>query len=333
MDKEIKELGEKSKKYSSSLKLVKEEINKVIIGQEEIIDKILISIIANGHVLLEGAPGLAKTLIVKTLSQTTNLDFQRIQFTPDLLPSDIIGTRIYNHKSGTFSTQKGPIFANLILADEINRAPPKVQSALLESMQEKQVTIGEETYILDSPFFVLATQNPIETEGTYRLPEAQVDRFMFKLLVDYPNLEDSKKIIERMTVNFEPKINKIISPKEILEMQKFCRQIYADEKIVDYVARIIDATKNPKAYGLDLDDMIDFGASPRALIWMVLGAKASAILQGRGFVIPEDVLSVANEVLRHRIMLSYEAEAEGITTEYIIKQILSKVKMPWRWKI
>ncbi|PLW79636.1 ATPase [Candidatus Woesearchaeota archaeon] len=329
MNAEIKKLTEKSVKYSEKINTVIKEIEKVIVGQEDIIEKVMISLIAKGHVLLEGAPGLAKTLLVKTLSDTTNLAFKRIQFTPDLLPADILGTRIYNHKEASFTTQKGPIFANLVLADEINRAPPKVQSALLESMQEKQVTIGKESFNLDEPFFVLATQNPIETEGTYRLPEAQVDRFMFKLIVDYPNIKNSVEIIDRMTKNHVPSVKKIISDKDLTSIQLFAKEIYVDEKVTDYVARIVDATRNPKEYDLEeLEEQIDYGASPRALIWLILGAKANALLNSRGFVKPEDVLHIAKDVLRHRILISYEAEAEDITSDMIIDKILSKVKMP-----
>lgn len=328
MDKEIKALTEKSKKYSKELNDMIEEIQKVIVGQEDIIKKTIISLISDGHILLEGVPGLAKTLLVKTISEIIDLDFQRIQFTPDLLPADIIGTKIFNHKNNEFKTQKGPIFTNLVLADEINRAPPKVQSALLESMQEKQVTIGDESYDLNLPFLVLATQNPIETEGTYRLPEAQVDRFMFKLIINYPTLKDSNEIIDRMTKNNIPKVKKLLTKKQLIDIQKFTKEIYCDQKIYTYVSKIIDATRFPDNYNLQINHLIDFGASPRALIWLIIAAKANALLDQRGYVIPEDIHEIVYEVLRHRIILSYEAEAEDITADNIIKQIISKIKIP-----
>ena len=328
MNAEIKRLNAKAEEYTKRFSKVLAEVKKVIVGQDEILDKLLISLIADGHVLLEGVPGLAKTLMIKTLSDTLNAKFHRIQFTPDLLPADITGTKIYDHKSGSFSTKKGPIFANFILADEINRAPPKVQSALLEAMQEKQVTIQGDTFELELPFLVLATQNPIETEGTYKLPEAQVDRFMFKLLIDYPSKDEEKEIIQRYTQNREFKIEKALNPKDILEIQKFCKDVYADEKIEEYVASIVDATRHPEKYKLEFDGHIDYGASPRASIWLILAAKAHALLQGRGYVLPEDIKAISYDVLRHRIILSYEAEAEELTTDDIIKKILDKIKAP-----
>jgi MoxR-like ATPase len=328
MNAEIKKLNAQAENYSNDLNKVLEEIKKVIVGQEEILDKLLISLIADGHILLEGVPGLAKTLMIKTLSDTLSSKFHRIQFTPDLLPADIIGTKIYDHRNSSFSTKKGPVFTNFILADEINRAPPKVQSALLEAMQEKQVTIQGDTFKLDRPFLVLATQNPIETEGTYKLPEAQVDRFMFKLLIGYPDKNQEKLIIQRNTQGREFKISKLLSPAEIIRIQTFNQQIYADEKIEDYVASIVDATRNPGKYKLEFDGHIDYGASPRASIWLILAAKAYALLNSRGYVIPEDVKAVAHDVLRHRIILSYEAEAEEITTDTIIEKILSKIRVP-----
>jgi len=279
MNQEIKKLSLKSEQYSKRLNNVLEEVRKIIVGQEEILKKLLISLIADGHVLLEGVPGLAKTLMIRTLAETINAKFTRIQFTPDLLPADITGTKIYDHKDGSFATKKGPIFANFILADEINRAPPKVQSALLEAMQERQVTIQGDTFPLDRPFLVLATQNPIETEGTYKLPEAQVDRFMFKLLIKYPSKDEEKIIIRRNTQGQEFRIKKVLSPNEIKNIQKFNTQIYADEKIEEYVASIVDATRNPKKYNLEFDGHIDYGASPRASIWLILSAKAHALLQ------------------------------------------------------
>jgi MoxR-like ATPase len=328
MDKEIRELNEKAKEYSKDILKIKEEIQRVIIGQEDVIDKVLIAVIADGHVLLESVPGLAKTLLVKTLSDSTSSSFCRIQFTPDLLPADITGTKIYDHKNMSFQTKKGPIFHNLILADEINRAPPKVQSALLEAMQERQVSIQGDSFSLEKPFLVLATQNPIETEGTYKLPEAQVDRFLFKIIINYPTKEEEKKVISLNTGVKMPKVKKVISPKQLIEIQNLTREIYADEKIEEYVASIIEATRDPKKYKLDLKDQIEYGASPRASIGLVLSAKANALINGRGYVIPEDVKNVAYEVLRHRILLTYEAEAEDIKSEDIIKVILEKIKAP-----
>jgi MoxR-like ATPase len=304
------------------------EIRKVIVGQDDILRKLLVSLVSDGHVLLEGVPGLAKTLMIKTLSETLNLSFCRIQFTPDLLPADIIGTKIYNHNEGKFYTQKGPIFHNFILADEINRAPPKVQSALLEAMQEKQVSIHGETFKLNKPFLVLATQNPIETEGTYKLPEAQIDRFAFKLIIDYPKKEEEKIIIRRNTQDVNVNIKNILTSENITGIQKFNHKIYADEKIEDYAVSIVDATRNSKDYGLNLEGMIEYGASPRASIWLVLTGKANALMNGRGYVIPEDIKEVSHEVLRHRIILTYEAEAEEVTPDKIIDEILSKVKAP-----
>jgi MoxR-like ATPase len=328
MNKDIKELNQKALTYSKELNKSITEIQKVIVGQNKIIKKLILALVANGNILLEGVPGLAKTLMIKTLSDTLEADFTRIQFTPDLLPADIIGTKIYNHNKGTFTTKKGPIFSNFILADEINRAPPKVQSALLEAMQERQVTISGDTFKLEQPFLVLATQNPVETEGTYRLPEAQVDRFMFKLLIDYPNVEEEKLIINRMTTGLKININSILNPKKILEIQKFNTEIYCDENIVDYIVQIVDATRFPEKYEINAKDYIDYGSSPRASIWLTLAAKANALLNGRGYVIPEDVHEIAYEVLRHRIILSYEAEAEDISSDKIISWILEKIKIP-----
>jgi len=328
MNAEIRKLNSKSEKYSGNLEKVLYELEKTIVGQKEILEKLLISLIADGHVLLEGVPGLAKTLMVKTLADTINADFCRIQFTPDLLPADIIGTKIYDHKKGNFYTQKGPIFHNFILADEINRAPPKVQSALLEAMQERQVSIQGDTFKLDKPFLVIATQNPIETEGTYKLPEAQVDRFAMKLLVAYPKKDEERDIIRRNTQGLEIKTKKIFDSKKIVEIQKFNQKIYADEKIEEYVARIVDATRYPENYNLNIEGLIEYGASPRASIWLILCGKAYALLRGRGYVIPEDIRAVAHDVLRHRIILTYEAEAEEITSDKIIDDILSKIRPP-----
>lgn len=328
MDEEIELLNSKAQEYKLKLDAVLFEIRKVIVGQDDVLKKLLISLISDGHVLLEGVPGLAKTLMIKTLSETLNLSFCRIQFTPDLLPADIIGTKIYSHNEGRFYTQKGPIFHNFILADEINRAPPKVQSALLEAMQENQVSIHGETFKLNKPFLVLATQNPIETEGTYKLPEAQIDRFAFKLVIDYPNKNDEKIIVRRNTQENKFDVKNVLNAFEIIEIQEFNHKIYADEKIEDYAVSIVDATRNPKNYGLELEGMIEYGASPRASIWLILTGKANAMMKGRGYVIPEDVREIAHDVLRHRIILTYEAEAEGLTTDKIIDNILSKVKTP-----
>ncbi|MGB1378870.1 MAG: AAA family ATPase [Nitrosopumilus sp.] len=304
------------------------ETQKNIIGQEDIIKKILISIISDGHVLLESVPGLAKTLMIKTMAEIFSVNSVRIQFTPDLLPADILGTKIYKNNSNSFEIQKGPIFHNFVLADEINRAPAKVQSALLESMQEKQVSIHGETFQLEKPFLVLATQNPIENEGTYKLPEAQVDRFALKILIKYPSKEDEIKIIEKNTINVETKSKPILKAKEILQMQEFNSEIYADDIILKYVANIIDATRNPDNYELDLQNIIEFGASPRASIWLIKAAKANAMINGRGFVIPEDIKEVAHEVLRHRLILTFEAEADEINSDKVIDTILDKIPSP-----
>lgn len=325
---EIQSLNEQSKTYAQKVMSIVDEVQNVIVGQEEVIKKLVIAMMADGHVLLEGVPGLAKTKMVETLSKTMSANFCRIQFTPDLLPADIIGTKIYDNKKEKFVTEKGPIFNNLILADEINRAPPKVQSALLEAMQERQVSIHGDTFEIEKPFLVLATQNPIESEGTYRLPEAQIDRFALKLLIDYPSKEQEKLIIKRNTQENKPAANNIVSKEKILEIQKFIKKIYADEKIEEYVSSIIDATRNPKNYGLELDEMIEFGASPRASIWLILAAKANALISGRGFVIPEDVKLVAHDVLRHRIILTFEAEADGNNSDDLINKILEKVRAP-----
>ena len=325
---EIKKLSEQAQKYTEKLSLVFDECHKVIVGQQDALEKILISIIADGHILLESVPGLAKTLMVKTMAQIFDVNQVRIQFTPDLLPADIVGTKIYKSASGSFVTQKGPIFHNFVLADEINRAPPKVQSALLEVMQERNVTIHGDTFELKKPFLVLATQNPIENEGTYKLPEAQVDRFALKIIIDYPSKQEELEIIERNSSGQSNLVQPIISPDEILEIQKFNEQIYADKVITEYIADIVNATRNPKDYDLDLENMIEFGASPRASIWLMRTAKANALLNGRGFIIPEDVKAVAHEVLRHRIILTFEAEANGITPDKVIDFVLEKITTP-----
>ena len=299
-------------------------------GQKYLVDRLIIGILANGHILVEGVPGLAKTLSIKTLSQAISTKFQRIQFTPDLLPADLIGTLIYNPKEGAFTTKKGPIFANIILADEINRAPAKVQSALLEAMQERQVTIGENTYKLDEPFLVMATQNPIEQEGTYPLPEAQVDRFMLKLNIGYPNKDEEHAILKRMSFT-EKQINvkSVISPNDIIRARKVVDEVYLDEKIEKYIVDIVFATREPKDYKLeDLTNLIQYGASPRASIYLTVASKAYAFLQGRGYVTPQDVKSIGMDVLRHRVIVSYEAEAEEKTSEDIIKRVFDEVEVP-----
>jgi MoxR-like ATPase len=325
---EIELLNQKAEQYRQNLNSVHKEISKVIVGQDDIIVKLLLALASRGHVLLEGVPGLAKTLLIRTLSECIDSNFVRLQFTPDLLPADIIGTKIYDHNSASFRTVKGPIFSHFVLADEINRAPPKVQSALLEAMQEKQVTIQGETFPLTEPFFVMATQNPIESEGTYRLPEAQVDRFMFKLIISYPTIKEEAKNIQRFTDGFDINIQKIISAEKLIEIQRFNSNIYADPNIRDYIAQIVDATRHPRYYGLDIDNQIEYGASPRASLWLTVGAKANAILSGRGYVIPQDIHDVIYDVLRHRILLTYDAESEFITTDQIIKTILETIPVP-----
>ncbi|NLH61481.1 MAG: MoxR family ATPase [Ignavibacteriales bacterium] len=326
---DITALNEKIKQESAFVELLQTEIGKTIIGQKNMVERLIIGLLANGHILLEGVPGLAKTLAIKSLAAAMKAKFQRIQFTPDLLPADLIGTQIFNQKEGNFLIKKGPVFANFILADEINRAPAKVQSALLEAMQERQITIGEETFPLEEPFLVLATQNPIEQEGTYPLPEAQVDRFMLKVKITYPSQEEELKIM-KLNLNEEfAKIQKVISPDDILKGRQLIKDIYVDEKIDKYILDIVFATRNPKAYNLDkLSDLIAYGGSPRASINLSLGARAMAFIKHRGYVIPEDVRSVAFDVLRHRIAVTYEAEAEEITSENIIQEILNTVEVP-----
>ena len=326
---ELDRLNSKIQQKSTFVESLRESISEIIVGQNDLIDKILISIISNGHILLEGVPGLAKTLTINTVANLINAEFKRIQFTPDMLPSDLLGTLIYNQKTGEFNTKKGPIFSNIILADEINRAPSKVQSALLESMQEKQVTIGDDTFKLSKPFLVLATQNPIEQEGTYPLPEAQVDRFMMKVIVDYPSIEEEKEIISRANTQNDKKIKSAVKAKTILEAQNLVNDIYIDAKISEYILNIVFATRDPEQFNLSkLADLISFGASPRASINLVLASKTKAFIDGRGYVIPEDVKYVAKDILRHRILLSYEAEAEEITSEDIVDQLLQEVPVP-----
>ena len=322
-------INERVQASSTFVQRLLQEIGKVVVGQRVLIERLLVGLFAGGHVLLEGVPGLAKTLSVKTLARTISTKFQRIQFTPDLLPADLLGTLIFNPREGSFSVKKGPIFANIILADEINRAPAKVQSALLEAMQERQVTIGEETFPLAEPFLVLATQNPIEQEGTYPLPEAQVDRFMLKVLIGYPSKAEERQIMERMAIT-DPawSVQPIISPPQLLEVRQTVSEIYLDEKIKDYILDLVFATRDPKAYQLDLGPMIQYGASPRASIYLALAAKAYAFMQGRGYVVPQDVKTIGLDVLRHRIIPTYEAEAEGLTAEALLRRIFEQVPVP-----
>jgi MoxR-like ATPase len=326
---DITALNTKIKQESAFIDVLLNEMGKVIVGQKAMVERLVVGLLGNGHILLEGVPGLAKTLAIKTLSASMDAKFQRIQFTPDLLPADLVGTMIYNQKDGNFLIKKGPIFANFILADEINRAPAKVQSALLEAMQERQVTIGENTFKLEEPFLVLATQNPIEQEGTYPLPEAQVDRFMLKVKISYPSREEELKIMKQNVDAFDIKVNPVVKPKDILNARKIVHDVYVDEKIEKYILDIVFATRNPKVFRLDkLKDLISYGASPRATINLALGAKAMAFIRRRGYVIPEDVRAVCQDVLRHRIAVTYEAEAEEITSENIVQEILNKVEVP-----
>jgi len=305
------------------------EMDKAIVGQRYMLERMLIGLLADGHILLEGVPGLAKTMAVTTLSRAIDCQFKRIQFTPDLLPADLTGTQIYRQSDGQFQTRKGPIFANIILADEINRAPAKVQSALLEAMQEKQITIGDETFALPNPFLVLATQNPIEQEGTYPLPEAQLDRFMMKLKIDYPTKLQGREILERMAVtNVQFDINAVVSPEKIAEARAVVGDIYIDDKIKDYIVDIVHATREPRKYGLQLDEFISYGASPRATIYLAIAAKANAFVQQRGYVTPQDVKNIGPDILRHRIIVSYEAEAEDKTSEDIIQTIFDNIEVP-----
>ncbi|MFH1502633.1 MAG: MoxR family ATPase [Candidatus Eisenbacteria bacterium] len=325
---DIKAVGERIERESGFVTTLLSEIDKVIVGQRYMVERLLIGLLADGHVLIEGVPGLAKTLAVRTLACAIDTSFQRIQFTPDLLPADLVGTLVYNPETGGFSTKKGPIFSNIILADEINRAPAKVQSALLEAMQERQVTIGEETHKLDRPFLVLATQNPIEQEGTYPLPEAQVDRFMLKLRVTYPTREEELEIMNRMAGGSEPTASPVVTPDVILRARELVTDIYVDEKIKGYILDIVFATREPSEIGLDLKDLIAYGASPRASIYLSLAARAHAFLQRRAYVTPEDIKAIAMDVLRHRVIVTYEAEAEELTSEDVVQRILDNVEVP-----
>jgi MoxR-like ATPase len=324
----VNEINQKVRDESSFVEQLIGEVHRVIVGQKYMIERLLIGLLTRGHILLEGVPGLAKTLAVKTLSSAIETKFQRIQFTPDLLPADLIGTMIYNQKDGTFVPRKGPVFANIILADEINRAPAKVQSALLEAMQERQVTIGDTTYPLEEPFLVMATQNPIEQEGTYPLPEAQIDRFMLKLKIDYPNQKEERQILDLMSRDEAIPISRVVSPADILRVREVVKEVYVDERIKDYIVQLVFATRKPQDFKLDLKDLIQFGASPRATIYLAQAAKAHAFIKGRGYVTPEDIKAIGMDVLRHRIILTYEAEAEEMTTESVISRIFDAVQVP-----
>lgn len=329
METSISKLTERVKDEHSVVQQLLTEVRKVIVGQDYLIDRLLIGLFGNGHILIEGVPGLAKTLSVKTLSQAISTHFQRIQFTPDLLPADLIGTLVYNPKDGNFTTKKGPVFANIILADEINRAPSKVQSALLEAMQERQVTIGEHTFPLPDPFLVLATQNPIEQEGTYPLPEAQVDRFMMKLKITYPTRKDEKEILERMSAGKPIEVSTVLRPEDIIRLRKLVNDIYIDEKVKEYILDIVFATRKPENYRLEsVKPLISYGASPRASIMLTVASKAHAFLKGRGYVTPEDVKQIGMDVLRHRVLVTYEAEAEEVTSETIVTKIFDHIEVP-----
>ncbi len=329
MTADIKQIGKVVEEKSSFIRLLLNEFDKVIIGQRYMLERMLVAILSNGHILIEGVPGLAKTTAVTVLAQAISARFQRIQFTPDLLPADLTGTQIYRQSDGEFYVRKGPIFANIILADEINRAPAKVQSALLEAMQERQVTIGDETFAIPQPFLVLATQNPIEQEGTYPLPEAQLDRFMLKIQIDYPAKDEERKILDRMaSTKTAFDIQKVITPEEILDVRSVIDDIYIDDKIKDYIVDIVCATRKPEQYGLQLKDYINYGASPRASIFLALGAKAMAFINSRGYVTPQDVKSIGMDVLRHRVLVSYEAEAEDKTSEDVIQTIFDNIEVP-----
>jgi MoxR-like ATPase len=324
----LEEINARVRDESSFVESLMLQMSRVIVGQKKMVGRLLIGLLADGHILLEGVPGLAKTLSVKALAQCIDAKFQRLQFTPDLLPADLTGTMVYSPKDGSFTAKKGPIFANFVLADEINRAPAKVQSALLEAMQERQVTIGDTTFPLDEPFLVLATQNPIEQEGTYPLPEAQVDRFMLKLVVGYPTKEEERAILDRMTGAEIPSVDAVVGPEDLLRARSVVREIYIDDAVKDYIVDIVLATRHPGDYKLDLKHLIAYGSSPRATIYLTTAAKAHAFMSGRGYVTPEDVKTIAPDVLRHRIIVTYEAEAEDITSEQIVGQVLDQVEVP-----
>jgi MoxR-like ATPase len=324
----VNEINQRVRDESRFVEELIGEVHRVIVGQKYMVERLLIGLLTRGHILLEGVPGLAKTLAVKTLSSAIDTRFQRIQFTPDLLPADLIGTMIYSQKDGTFSPRKGPIFANIILADEINRAPAKVQSALLEAMQERQVTIGDSTYFLEEPFLVMATQNPIEHEGTYPLPEAQIDRFMLKLKIDYPDQKEERQILDLMSRDDPISVRKVVTPADILRVREIVKEVYVDDRIKDYVVQLVFATRKPQEFKLDLKDLIQFGASPRATIYLAQAARAHAFIKGRGYVTPEDIKAIGMDVLRHRIILTYEAEAEELTAESVISRIFDAVQVP-----
>lgn len=328
MDTQVKEIHAKVEKETSTIEAIQNEMNKIIVGQREMVDGLLVGLFCGGHILVEGVPGLAKTLAISTLSKVIDLDYRRVQFTPDLLPSDITGTLIYNQKSGDFEPKKGPIFANLILADEINRAPAKVQAALLEAMQEKHITIGDVTYELPKPFMVMATQNPVDQEGTYTLPEAQVDRFMMKIKITYPKKEEEKVILDRMIDNAEISLNCIVSKEKIIQLNNLVNEIYIGDRVKNYIVDIVDATRYPEAYGLKINNLINYPASPRASIFLARAAKGFALINGRGYVTADDIKNVSMMVLRHRILLSYEAEAEGVSPEDVITKIFNSVVVP-----
>jgi len=326
---DIQEIQARVEKESSFIEKVTSQISKVIVGQQYLVERLLIGVLADGHILIEGVPGLAKTLSVKCLADSIQAKFQRLQFTPDLLPADLIGTMIYNPQKAEFSVKKGPIFANIILADEINRAPAKVQSALLEAMQERQVTIGETTFKLDKPFLVLATQNPIEQEGTYPLPEAQIDRFMLKLRITYPSPAEEREIMERNSGLAVEEVQKVVSPKDIMRTRDVVRAIYVDDKVKEYIVNIVLATREPEKYGLaEIKDLIAYGASPRATIYLNLAAKAHAFMRGRGYITPEDIKAIGPDILRHRILLTYEAEAEEVTSDDIVRKVFDAIEVP-----
>jgi len=326
---DVNRIREEVRNQSEKIERLKSEIGRVIVGQEKMISRLLVGLLTGGHILLEGVPGLAKTTAIKSLAESLATKFQRIQFTPDLLPADLVGTMIYLPQEGGFKTRKGPIFANFVLADEINRAPSKVQSALLEAMQEKQVTIGDETFPLDSVFLVMATQNPIEQEGTYPLPEAQVDRFMLKLKIDYPTLEEERKVLDRALDGAAQEVSPVLTADDIRQMQKLTDEVYIDEAVRGYILHLVQATRYPDRYGLpELANFIEFGASPRASIWLGKGARATAVLAGRGYVTPQDVKEILPDVLRHRVLLTYEAEAEAVAPDDVIKKIVDAVPVP-----
>ena len=329
MNEQLKVLSETVKKEGETVSRIMGEVSRVIVGQRYMVERLVLGLLCDGHVLIEGVPGLAKTLSVRTLSGVIDASFKRIQFTPDLLPADLIGTMVFNQKTGEFTPRKGPVFCNIVLADEINRAPAKVQSALLEAMQERQVTIGNTTYELPRPFLVLATENPIEQEGTYPLPEAQVDRFLFKLKVEYPGREEERQILDRMSTGAPPTIQKVVTPEQIMECRRVINDIYMDEKIKDYIVSLVMASRNPSETGLrELEGLIEYGASPRATIFLAQASRANAFLRGRAYVTPEDVKSIGMDVLRHRVILTYEAEAEDMTSEDIVKKIFDHVEVP-----